>query len=96
MADLDVAEVFYEGGGLRYRYSRYLTADGSRWVRHGPFVAYHEDGAVASDGTYEHGVEHGPWKDFHPNGQLAALGNYDHGTEVGDWQYWDAEGQLET
>lgn len=67
MADLEIAEIFYEGGGLRYRYSRYLVADGSRWVRHGPFVAYHEDGAVASDGTYEHGVEHGPWKDFHPN-----------------------------
>ncbi|WP_426399489.1 toxin-antitoxin system YwqK family antitoxin [Ralstonia sp. R-29] len=96
MADLEIAEIFYESGALRYRYARYLAADGSRWVRHGLFVSYQEDGTVASEGTYEHGVEHGLWKDFHPNGQLAARGNYDHGAEVGDWQYWGTEGQSET
>ncbi|MGN6653667.1 toxin-antitoxin system YwqK family antitoxin [Trinickia sp.] len=96
MTDLAIAEVFYESGALRYRYARYQAPDGSRWIRHGLFVAYHENGAVASEGGYEHGVEHGPWKDFHPNGQLAALGCYDRGTEVDPWQYWDAEGQPET
>lgn len=94
MAELDIAEVFYASGALRYRYSRYPAADGSRWIRHGPFVAYREDGTLASEGTYEHGVEHGVWKDFHPNGQLAALGNYDHGTEAENWVYWDADGRL--
>lgn len=96
MADLEIAEIFYESGTIKYRYARYLAADGSRWVRHGLFVAYAEDGAVASEGTYEHGVEHGPWKDFHPNGRLAAAGNYDCGTEVGNWTYWDADGHEKT
>ncbi|MBN3730348.1 hypothetical protein [Burkholderia sp. Tr-20390] len=95
MAELDIAEVFYPSGSLRYRYCRYLAADKQRWIRHGLFVEYREDGTVASEGTYEHGVEHGVWKDFHPNGQLAALGDYDHGTESGDWTYWDAEGRRE-
>ncbi|MGT0192277.1 toxin-antitoxin system YwqK family antitoxin [Burkholderia pyrrocinia] len=78
MAELNIAEVLYPSGALRSRYSRYLAADERRWIRHGLFVEYREDGTLASEGTYEHGVEHGVWKDFHPNGQLAALGDYDH------------------
>lgn len=95
MAELEIAEIFHDSGALRYRYARYLARDGSRWIRHGLFCTYHENGAIASEGTYEHGVEHGPWKDFHPNGQLAALGHYDHGTAVEPWQYWDADGRPE-
>lgn len=96
MADLEIAEICYENGGVKYRYSRYLTSDGSRWIRHGLFVAYREDGTVASEGNYDHGVEHGPWKDFHPNGSIAASGNYDRGNELGTWTYWNADGQPET
>ncbi|MFG6935608.1 hypothetical protein V4E86_13960 [Burkholderia pseudomallei] len=96
VVDLGIAEIFYENGALRYRYTRYLAPDGERWIRHGQFIAYSEDGTVVSEGTYEHGVEHGPWKDFHSNGQLAALGHYDRGAEVEPWQYWNAEGQPET
>ncbi|WP_316154950.1 hypothetical protein [Cupriavidus sp. BIC8F] len=96
MADLEIAEIRYENGGVKYRYSRYLASDGSRWIRHGPFVAYGEDGTVVSEGTYDHGVEHGSWKDFHPNGRIAASGEYDRGHEVGTWKYWDADGQPES
>lgn len=95
MAELEIAEVFYPSGALRYRYCRYLAADEQRWIRHGLFVAYREDGTLASEGTYEHGAEHGVWKDFHPNGQLAARGDYVHGTEAGNWTYWDAGGRRE-
>lgn len=96
MPELEIAEIFHQNGALRYRYARYLAPDGSRWIRHGLFAAYHENGAIASEGSYEHGVEHGRWKDFHSNGQLAALGGYDHGTAIDPWQYWDADGQSET
>lgn len=96
MPDLEIAEIYYENGDVKYRYSRYLTSDGSRWIRHGLFVAYRENGTVVSEGNYDHGVEHGPWKDFHPNGSIAASGNYDRGTEVGAWTYWNADGQPET
>lgn len=38
MTDLEVAEIRYENGHVKYRYSRYLASDGSRWIRHGPFA----------------------------------------------------------
>jgi len=96
MADLEIAEICYENGGVKYRYSRYLASDGNRWIRHGPFVAYGDDGTAVSEGNYDHGVEPGPWKDFHPYGSIAASGNYDRGNEVRTWMYWDADGKPET
>jgi antitoxin component YwqK of YwqJK toxin-antitoxin module len=80
---------------VRFRYSRVLAPDGKRWLRHGLFVEYAEDGAVLSEGHYANGKEQGLWKDFHPNGQLAALGQYEHGVEVGTWRYWDEQGNEE-
>ena len=55
MAELEIAEISHDSGALRYRYGRYLAPDGGRWIRHGLFVAYHENGAIASEGTYEPG-----------------------------------------
>lgn len=96
MTDLEIAEIPHENGTVRFRYARYLSDDGTRWIRHGLFVAYSEDGAVRSEGHYEHGLEHGEWKDFHPNGQIAAHGRYERGKEVGDWQFWKPDGTLES
>lgn len=96
MADLNIAEIPYESGIVRFRYSRYLAADGTVWIRHGLFRAYHEDGALASEGSYEHGQEHGVWRDYHPNGQLAAEGEYLHGTEICIWRYWSETGVPES
>lgn len=92
MTELNIAEIPYEGGGIRYRYSRYLDADGKRWIRHGLFTAYHPNGQLASEGQYIDGVEAGLWRDFHENGQLAAEGEYAHGNEVGVWRYWNEDG----
>lgn len=79
-------------GAIRFRYTRYMAADGARWIRHGLFVAYHENGAVSSEGSYVHGSENGVWRDFHPNGQLAAEGSYLDGRETGMWRFWSADG----
>jgi len=95
MTDLQIAEILYPCGIVRFRYSRYMSANGSVWVRHGLFQAYHEDGSLASEGNYEHGQEHGPWRDYHPNGQLAAEGSYANGAEIGHWQYWSTDGSCE-
>jgi antitoxin component YwqK of YwqJK toxin-antitoxin module len=92
---LDIAEIFYDSGELRYRYSRYLAKDGSTWIRHGRFTAYHRNGQLASEGNYVDGLEDGGWRDFHENGRIAAEGRYDQGQETADWQYWDANGILE-
>lgn len=95
MADLQIAEIPYPSGAVRFRYSRYLAADGSAWIRHGLFRAYHENGSLASEGNYEHGKESGAWRDYHPNGQVAAAGDYANGVQSGSWQYWSPNGTPE-
>ena len=92
MTELSNAEIPYEDGAIRYRYARYLNEDGTRWIRHGLFRAYHPNGELASEGHYTNGHEHGLWKDFHQNGQIAAQGEYDAGREIGHWQYWNDDG----
>ncbi len=95
MLHLEIAEIPYESGGLRFRYARYLAEDGSKWIRHGLFEAYHENGTLASTGTYSHGNEQGLWRDFHDNAQLAAEGHYEGGVEIGTWSYWSPDGHKE-
>ena len=92
-ADLNIAEIPFESGAIKFRYARYLAPDRSKWIRHGLFVAYYESGVVASEGTYVDGLEEGHWRDFHENGQLAAEGNYQQGKEVGQWRFWNADGR---
>lgn len=92
MNELEIAEVPYDSGVIHFRYSRYLANDGSRWVRHGLFRAYHENGKLASEGNYVDGVEQGDWIDYHENGAVAAKGAYDKGVEVGEWEFWNPDG----
>jgi antitoxin component YwqK of YwqJK toxin-antitoxin module len=94
-ADLNLAEVPYESGEVRYRYSRVLSPDGTRWLRHGLFVEYQKSGATIAEGQYVLGQEHGEWKYFHPNGTLAAIGQYEQGAEHGVWRYWNEAGTEE-
>ena len=93
--ELNIAEILYETGEIHYRYSRYLSSDGTHWVRHGLFRSYYQNGQVASEGTYLHGSEQGTWRDFHENGQLAAEGTYEKGEKIGEWRFWSADGSPE-
>jgi antitoxin component YwqK of YwqJK toxin-antitoxin module len=92
---LHIAEIPYETGETQYRYARYLSADGSRWIRHGLFRAYWRNGNLKSEGHYADGSETGPWTDYHENGQMAASGEYVAGKEQGTWRFWDADGNEE-
>ncbi|MET3480396.1 toxin-antitoxin system YwqK family antitoxin [Variovorax atrisoli] len=94
-ADLNIAEIPYESGAIKFRYARVMTPDKTRWIRHGLFVAYHEHGTVASEGQYVDGKEDGLWRDLHPNGQPAAEGHYRGGQEVGVWRFWKPNGTEE-
>ena len=91
---LNIAEIPYESGALHFRYSRVLAPDRSRWLRHGPFVEYAENGAVISEGTYRDGKEHGLWRDYYPDGKVAAEGTYEAGLEHGVWRFWDELGRV--
>ena len=93
--DLNIAEIPYESGAIRFRYARVMAPDRTRWIRHGLFVEYHENGTVASEGQYLDGKEDGLWRDFHPNGQPAAEGCYREGKEVGMWRFWNPDGTAE-
>ena len=93
--DINIAEIFFETGEIKYRYFRVLADDGTKWIRHGQFTAFHVNGQIASEGQYIRGLEQGLWRDFHENGQVAAEGMYDGGKEVGEWRFWDATGTPE-
>jgi antitoxin component YwqK of YwqJK toxin-antitoxin module len=92
---LNIVEVPHEDGSLGFRYSRYRSRDHKRWIRHGPFQAFHPNGQLASEGAYEDGFENGPWKDYHANGRPSAEGGYRAGKKHGLWRYWDEDGRPE-
>src|SRR5215470_2559752 len=71
---LHIAEIPYEDGTIRFRYARILSADGTRWIKHGLFNAHHLNGTLSSEGMYVNGQEHGLWTEYHSNGQMAARG----------------------
>lgn len=85
-------EVRGPDGSVRFRISRYCSADGSRWVRHGPFVMLHPNGAIATEGQYENGLEEGSWRDYYESGQIAAEGCFVNGKEEGYWRFWRRDG----
>ncbi len=93
--EIDIAEIPHESGAVKFRYARVLAPDRSRWIRHGFFVAYYEDGTPASEGAYADGKEEGVWRDFHENGTLASEGTYRGGEKSGNWRYWRADGTEE-
>lgn len=92
---LYIAEIPFDNGTVRFRYSRIMSEDGKKWIRHGLYKEYHPNGVLASEGEYDLGLETGLWKDYHDNGHLAAQGEYKEGKEIGIWQYWDAAGNHE-
>lgn len=93
--ELHIAEIPFESGKIRLRYSRYLSPDGAKWIRHGLFISYYESGQISSEVIYEHGVEHGLCRDYYENGRLAAEGEYWGGKEEGEWRFWDQDGNPE-
>jgi len=92
---LHIAEIPYDSGQIQYRYARYLSEDGSRWIRHGLYQSYWQNGNLKSEGYYAHGSETGHWSDYHENGQMAACGQYVEGMQQGTWRFWDSEGNEE-
>ena len=91
---LQAVEIPYETGGLHFRYTQRISADGSEWLRDGLFEEYYQNGSPAVRGFYRNGAESGRWKEYHENGRLAAEGYYAEGQKTGTWQYYDEQGRL--
>lgn len=83
----------YASGQLIYEGEQVLDGDG-RWVRHGPWSAYYEDGSPWERGAYADGVEDGRWDWWYENGQPMSAGAFRDGVRVGPWSWWYPDGRL--
>ncbi|MDR2898960.1 MAG: hypothetical protein LBU94_01450 [Clostridiales bacterium] len=92
---LHIAEIPYETGEIKFRYSRKMSPDGTKWIRDGLFTHYHQNGNYGSTGFYVDGLEEGHWEDYYENGVLAAEGEYSKGKEVGKWRFYGSDGELQ-
>lgn len=92
----EIEEVtFTTPDGRVVRYSRYLNATRTAWIRHGRFIETSAAGVTLSEGEYRHGLEVGLWRDYYPSGIQASEGEYVDGLEQGVWRFWDEEGARE-
>lgn len=92
---LNIAEIAYESGELKFRYARRLSANGAGWIRDGLFQSFHKNGQLSSEGQYRDGLEEGLWSTYQQDGQLASRGSYREGKEIGGWAFWDLDENLE-
>jgi antitoxin component YwqK of YwqJK toxin-antitoxin module len=74
---LHIVEIPYETGELKFRYTRKLSPDGTKWIREGLFQQYHKKGNLASEGNYLNGNEIGQWYFYDEYGELKDEENYD-------------------
>jgi hypothetical protein len=64
-------------------------------VQHGPYVAWHPNGAVAESGRYANGQRQGTWTRFWQSGGRRAQVHFDGGQEHGVLLVWDELGRQE-
>ncbi|NND35353.1 MAG: toxin-antitoxin system YwqK family antitoxin [Saprospiraceae bacterium] len=59
-------------------------------VFHGPYLTYHPDGTIKSEGQYENGTMEGAWKRYYLNGQLMETVTMHNNQEDGPFiEYWE-------
>lgn len=60
--------------------------------RHGAYRRFFPNGALATDGRYDHGKKAGLWHTYFDDGQVDAEGQYDDDAPVDRWTYWHRSG----
>jgi antitoxin component YwqK of YwqJK toxin-antitoxin module len=61
--------------------------------RHGPFLAWHQNGQKKLEGRYEDDRPTGKFVWWYENGQKAIEGEYTDGRQTGTWVWWHDNGQ---
>jgi len=56
---------------------------------------FHDNGAIAQQGTYLNGKLHGEWKMYNQEGEKLAMGTYQLGAKTGKWFFWEGEALKE-
>lgn len=65
---------------------------GSKWIKHGDFVFYDEDGDITHQGAFEDGLESGVWSVVYDDGGKSR-GEFRAGKREGRWHYSYANGR---
>ena len=81
---------FYENGNMEMTGT--FDEDGTR---HGQWTYYHQDGALWSQGNFEHGERSGNYTVWYANGQKRYEGTYENDKPKGKWSFWKENGELE-
>jgi antitoxin component YwqK of YwqJK toxin-antitoxin module len=61
--------------------------------RNGPYISYHKNGQVESEGEYNDDLPIGKFNWWFENGQKAIEGEFDAGHQIGKWTWWHENGQ---
>ena len=56
---------------------------------------FHDNGAIAQQGTFMNGKLDGVWKAYDVNGKKISQGNYTSGEKSGKWFFWQGENLSE-
>jgi antitoxin component YwqK of YwqJK toxin-antitoxin module len=65
-----------------------------RGLRYGPWVRYHDNGQLWSEGTWKDGKQDGPKVVYYANGQLRSEGTYKDGKKDGPWVRYHRDGTV--
>ncbi len=69
-----------------------FAADGKE-MKHGPWVSWHSNGQMESQGRFDRDQPVGKFTWWHTNGQKSIEGSYADGKQSGAWLWWHANGQ---
>jgi len=77
-------------GGGNPRIEREVLRSGSALVNDGVYRRWHDDDALAAEGSYAQGLLSGEWSTFHESGKLRTKGAFLKGRRTGRWElFWE-------
>ena len=80
-------------GSMSQARKKMLQLEDGRWVNHGPYLGYYQDGKTLKEqGEYFRGLKHGPWTEYDAHGKVKRKGSYVNGLAQADWRDWDENG----
>jgi antitoxin component YwqK of YwqJK toxin-antitoxin module len=65
---------------------------GGTGLRHGPYLAWHDNGPIQVEGGFSDGRQDGRWRLFYANGRRLLDGEYRDGMKQGPWTFWYGNG----
>jgi TonB family protein len=72
----------------------YTVLKKKKYVKHGEYKKYFEDGQLKEIGEYDNNKKHGDWKEYNYHGQIRRIRKYDKGRLISDEKFgiWKESG----